>query len=164
MGKIDEVIKLSNWFWTIQNQHYSKHLTKGNHHANYFFIKDSTISFLSSFERRIRDFLPPDSLLFARAYVWRLNQPPFVACMMPSRPQPFSMHTYIIKDENQNINTTDSPLDIPSVQITQSSTVAIIVKKKTCVPNIKKYFEISKGRKYTTIYSMILRILWKEIT
>uniref|UniRef100_A0A2P2K2C9 Uncharacterized protein n=1 Tax=Rhizophora mucronata TaxID=61149 RepID=A0A2P2K2C9_RHIMU len=43
-------------------------------------MKDSTISFLSSFERRMRDFLPSEPLPLDKANVWP-TQPPFTACM-----------------------------------------------------------------------------------
>lgn len=56
---------------------------------NYLFIKDSTSAFLSSFERRIRDFFPPDSLCLARANVCPI-QPPLIACMEFKRPPALS--------------------------------------------------------------------------
>lgn len=49
--------------------------------SNYFFTKDSTIAFLSSFERRMRDFFPSGSLHLARANVCP-TQPPLIACII----------------------------------------------------------------------------------
>jgi hypothetical protein len=56
----------------------------------YVFIKDSIIPFLSSFDLRIRDFFPPESLHLAKANVWP-TQTPFTACMMGKNPPPFSI-------------------------------------------------------------------------